>query len=137
MSDLSRQEQIELILDHFENPRHYGELPEADVSLEGGNPGCGDIVTVYLKFDQGRVSELTFTGQGCTISQAATSMLTEELLGKTMEEIEGLDYQLISEMIGDEMVQTRPKCATLGLDTVKKAVIAFQHAQKKKDIDAG
>jgi len=132
MSELSRSEQIELLLDHYNNPRHYGELEDADVSLQGGNPGCGDIVTLFVKVGGDRVEEITFTGEGCTISQAATSMLTEELRGATLADIETMDFHAIEELIGSEMVHTRPKCATLGLDTLKKVVRAYQEGQVRK-----
>ena len=75
---MDRQSQIEFILDHYENPRNHGKLEDADVVSDGGNPGCGDIVTIYLKVDdQQRVEQVTFEGQGCTISQAAASLVTE------------------------------------------------------------
>src|SRR5690606_2892687 len=117
-------------LDHHQNPRNYGEMPDADVSLKGGNPGCGDILTMYIKFSGDRVEEVYYTGEGCTISQAAASMLTEILPGRSIEEIEVLDYHLIEELIGEEMVKARPKCSTLGLDTVKAA--ARQYLQRKR-----
>ena len=94
--------------------------------MQGGNPGCGDIVTVYLKFNGDKVDSVTYTGQGCTISQAAASMLTEILPGKTIEEIENMDFHLIEEMLGEELVKMRPKCSTLGLDTVKFAIKDYQ-----------
>jgi nitrogen fixation protein NifU and related proteins len=125
---MDRSEVLELILDHYENPRHYGEMPDADVSLQGGNPGCGDIITVYLKFDQDVLKDFTFTGKGCTISQSAASMLTEIVTGFTKEQIQALDYHIIEELIGEELVKTRPKCATLALDTLRFA--AKQQKQK-------
>lgn len=125
---MERDEALEYILDYYQNPRNYGELPDADVTLQGGNPGCGDIVTVYLKFNGDRLEKATYTGNGCTISQAAASMLTELLPGKTAAEIETLDFHLIEELLGEELVKMRPKCSTLGLDTMKFAV---QEHQKK------
>jgi nitrogen fixation protein NifU and related proteins len=127
---MDRSEALEFILDHYQNPRNYGEMEAADISLQGGNPGCGDIVTLYLKFDEAdKLQAVTYTGEGCTISQAATSMLTEMLSGYTFEEIENLDFHLIEELLGEELVRTRPKCATLGLDTVKYAT--RQYRQRK------
>ena len=67
-----RQEFIDFILDHYENPRHHGALENPDVVMRGGNPGCGDIVTMYLKLGPDeRIVDVSFEGQGCTISQAA------------------------------------------------------------------
>lgn len=123
---MDRSEALEVILDHYQNPRNYGELADADVSLQGGNPGCGDIITVYLKFDGERLDQISYTGQGCTISQAAASMLTEIVPGYTIEQIEQLDYTLLQELLSEELVKTRPKCSTLGLDTLKIAIQKFK-----------
>src|SRR5512142_913886 len=79
--DMESAEILELILDHYQNPRNYGEMEDADVSLQGGNPGCGDIITVYLKFNGDKLESISYTGQGCTISQATASLLTELLPG--------------------------------------------------------
>ncbi len=127
---MDRSEALELILDHYHNPRNHGEMEEADVTLQGGNPGCGDIVNLFLKFDGDRLVEITFTGTGCTISQAATSMLTETVQGYTLTEIENLDYRLIEELLSAELVKTRPKCSTLGLDTLKTAARQYQHSHR-------
>ena len=123
---MDHSQDLEYILDYYQNPRNYGELSNADISLQGGNPGCGDIVTVYLKFNGDRLDQITYTGQGCTISQAATSMLTELLPGKTIDEIEALDFHLLEEMLGEDLVKMRPKCSTLGLDTVKFATQTYK-----------
>jgi len=83
-----------------------------------------------LKFDGDRLEKVTYTGDGCTISQAAASMLTEILSGQTIEQIDNLDYHLIEDLLGEELVKMRPKCSTLGLDTVK--VAAKQYQQEKR-----
>jgi nitrogen fixation NifU-like protein len=127
---MDRSEALETILDYYQNPRNYGEMQNADVSLQGGNPGCGDIVTMYLRFDGDTLKEVTYTGEGCTISQAAASMLTEILPGYTIEQIQDLDFHLIEDLLGEELVKMRPKCSTLGLDTVKFAT--QQYLQEKR-----
>lgn len=127
---MDRSEALEYILDHYQNPRNQGEMADAHVKQEGGNPGCGDIVTMYLKFEGDRLEKISFTGEGCTISQAAASMLTEILPGRSLEEIQNLDFHLIEELLGEELVKMRPKCSTLGLDTTKFAV--QQYIQKKR-----
>ncbi|HEY4691716.1 MAG TPA: iron-sulfur cluster assembly scaffold protein [Anaerolineae bacterium] len=120
---MNRQEQIEFILDHFENPRRKGALPDADASVEGGNPGCGDIITMYLKVDpQTGKAQVTFEGTGCTISQASASYLSELTTGKTVEEILAIDYQDLMEALGHDIVQQRTRCATLSLDTLRAAI---------------
>jgi nitrogen fixation NifU-like protein len=129
---MDRQEQLEFILDHFEHPRNHGELPGADVHLQGGLPGCGDLVTVYLKFDSGLISNISFTGQGCTISQASASALYEQVNGMKIEEIGRLDHAYMSALLGDELVKSRPRCATLSLDTLRAAIQQYRQDQVSK-----
>jgi nitrogen fixation protein NifU and related proteins len=120
---MDRQAQIDFILDHYENPRRYGALEDATVTQKGGNPGCGDIVTFYLKLgDGGRIEDISFEGDGCTISQAASSMVTEMFHGKTLEDVENTPADVILELLGRELAATRLKCALLGLNTTKEAV---------------
>jgi len=119
---LSRQDYIENILDHHDHPRNKRVLDPADIEASGGNPGCGDLVVMYAKVGEGgRVIEASFTGEGCTISQAAASMLTEELVGKTLHEIRSMSYQDVIEEMGKEVVSTRTRCATLALTIAKGA----------------
>ena len=127
---MDRAEALEYILDHYQNPRNYGEMEDADVSLQGGNPGCGDIVTVYLKFNGDQLEKISYTGEGCTISQAAASMLTEIVPGYTIEQIENMDFRMIEDLLSEELVKTRPKCSTLGLDTVKFATRQYQQDKR-------
>jgi nitrogen fixation NifU-like protein len=118
---LTRQEQLEFILDHYENPRHKGPLADAEAVVEGGNPGCGDIVKVYLKMNDGQLVA-TFEGEGCTISQASASYLMDEVNGKTLEEVLAIDHEALMESLGKEIVQQRTRCATLSLDTLRAAI---------------
>jgi nitrogen fixation NifU-like protein len=119
---LDRQLIIENLQDHYENPRNYGALENADVVQEGGNPGCGDIVTIYLKVNgDDTIERVNFEGEGCTISQAAASIVTEMVKGKTLAEIEAMDYNDLLDLLGREVVMTRVRCATLGLGTLKGA----------------
>ncbi len=120
---MDRQAQIDFILDHYENPRHYGPLADASIVQKGGNPGCGDIVTFYLKVDgDGRITGISFEGEGCTISQAASSIVTEMFTGKTVAEVEAASPEAILDLLGREIAGTRIKCAALGLNTTKEAV---------------
>lgn len=118
---LTRQEQLEFIIDHYENPRHKHPLANADAMVEGGNPGCGDIVKVYLKIEDGRIIA-SFEGEGCTISQASASFLMDEINGKTLAEALAIDHTELMENLGQEIVQQRTRCATLSLDTFRAAV---------------
>lgn len=129
---LTRQEQLEFILDYYENPRHKAVLPDADAVVEGGNPGCGDIVKVYLKVADGRVTA-AFEGEGCTISQASASYLMDVVNGKTLDEVLAIDHETLMENLGKEIVQQRTRCATLSLDTLRAAIRKREREQLIKD----
>ncbi len=128
---MDRQLQIQILLDHYQRPRHLGALEDADVVMPGGNPGCGDVVTVYLKGaeDHEHIAGVSYEGEGCTISMAASSMLLEQVVeGKlTMDEVLALDYNEMIEQLGRQIVASRPRCATLGLGTLKAAIRRYQH----------
>jgi nitrogen fixation NifU-like protein len=105
-------------------------LEEADVQMPGGNPGCGDVVTVYLKGaeDHEHIGDVSYDGEGCTISMAASSMLLEQVVqdNMTMDEVLELDYNEMMDQLGRQIVASRPKCATLGLGTLKAAIRKYQ-----------
>jgi nitrogen fixation NifU-like protein len=129
-----RQEFIDFILDHYENPRHHGPLENADVVMRGGNPGCGDIVTLYLKLDaEDRITAVSFEGEGCTISQAAASIVTEKVIGKSLAEVTEMDAGFIIEEMGREVVANRLKCATLAINTAKAAEKKYRAGQAAKN----
>jgi len=133
---VDRQSQIEFILDHYENPRNHGKFEGADVVSDGGNPGCGDVVTIYLKVDeQGQVEKVQFEGQGCTISQAAASLVTEMVTGKPLDEVLELDYDAIIDELGREVVMSRPRCATLALGTVKAAASSYKRGEHSAKLE--
>lgn len=128
---LSREDYIENILDHHDNPRNKRALDPADIQASGGNPGCGDIVVMYVRLgEDGRVTEASFQGEGCTISQAAASMLTEELIGRTLDEVRAMSYENVIEEMGREVVSTRTRCATLALTVVKNASERYLREQR-------
>ncbi len=100
----------EVILDHFKNSTHHGELPQAQIKSEGANPLCGDEITFYVQLDKDRISQVRFQGKGCAISQAAASMLSGELEGKTVAQAGQLIDALKTLMQG----QTLPTAVDLG-----------------------
>ena len=114
----------EVILDHYKNPRGHGVLDPADAEAEGQNPLCGDEVSIYVAFgeDGETIDEIKFSGRGCAISQAATSMLTEMVQGRTATEVASLDKEELLEEIGIPLTPVRLKCALLGLTTLKVAL---------------
>lgn len=123
----SREDFMAFVLDHREKPRNRHEMADATVHVTGGNPGCGDIVTMYLKIGPDeRVEDVSFVGEGCTISQAGASFVTTRLKGKTVAEIAAMNYDLVTETFGREVMATRPRCATLALGTAKTAVQKYR-----------
>lgn len=127
---MDRQAQIDFILDHYENPRHYGPLAQATISQKDRNPGCGDVVTFYLQVDSDeRISAISFDGEGCTISQAAASVVTEMFTGKTLADVEATSSDVILDLLGREIAGTRLKCAVLGLNATKEAVRRLRQGQ--------
>ena len=114
----------EVILDHYKNPRGHGVMEEADAEAEGQNPLCGDEVSIYVAFgeDGETIDDVKFSGRGCAISQAATSMLMEMTKGRTAEQVASLDKDELLAEIGVPLTPVRLKCAMLGLTTLKVAL---------------
>lgn len=110
------------ILDHYKRPHNFGRLDDFDLEFEDTNPFCGDEQHVYIKLDENdRVAEVSFQGQGCAISTAATSLLTDELVGKSRDELLTMPKEFVLELLGIDISATRLKCALLGLKVVKGA----------------
>jgi nitrogen fixation NifU-like protein len=114
----------EVIIDHYKNPRGHGLLEEPDAHAEGQNPLCGDEVSIYVAFgeDGETIDEVKFSGRGCAISQAATSMLTELVQGRSATEVATLPRDALLDEIGIPLTPVRLKCALLGLSTLKLAL---------------
>jgi nitrogen fixation NifU-like protein len=114
----------EVVLDHYKNPRNHGVIDDADATAEGVNPLCGDEVTLYLDFaeDGQTIADVKFSGRGCAISQAATSMLTEMIKGRPVGEVASLQKDDLLEEMPIPLTPVRLKCAILGLGTLKVAL---------------
>ena len=129
----------EVILDHFKNPTHSGELPEAQVKVDGANPLCGDELTFHLKLEDGRIAQVRFKGKGCAISQAASSMLAAQLEGKSLREVaalieamkalmqgvepdESMDIGDLEALAGVRKFPVRIKCAALSWNVVEQGL---------------
>ncbi|HEX9435926.1 MAG TPA: SUF system NifU family Fe-S cluster assembly protein [Candidatus Limnocylindria bacterium] len=118
MDDLYR----DYILDHYKNPRNYGELEGATHHYHDTNPLCGDEITMFLLVgEDGRVQDVHFTGRGCAISQASASILTDEVKGKTLDELKGFDRDHVLNNLGITISPARIKCALLSLKALKGA----------------
>ena len=111
------------ILDHYRNPRNFGNLARFDVEAEDLNPLCGDQIRIQLKLDDGVVSDVRFSGKGCAISQASASMLTERIKGMKLADVAKLSKEVVLEDVGIGISPTRMKCAMLGLRVLKSAAI--------------
>ena|SRR5687767_1657589 len=138
MSDLSDLYQ-EVILDHNRTPRNFRRLEGASHHAEGYNPLCGDRVTVFLKIDDDRISEITFEGSGCAISKASASLMTDRLKGSSLAEARTLfdrfhkmvttptnleveELGKLSALAGVREFPVRVKCASLAWHTMKAAI---------------
>ncbi|RJX48554.1 iron-sulfur cluster assembly scaffold protein [Halonotius pteroides] len=121
----------EMLRDHSRNPRHYGELNSPDVEAEVTNPQCvgpthpdGDRVSlqVTLSDDGNTVKNVRFTGDGCTLSQAGASLLSEQMVGTAVSEILGWDNEYIEACVGMELIPSRLQCAELLISAFRQAV---------------
>ena len=134
-----KQELMDFILDHYENPRNSGSIEDPDVEQggcdilqKGGNPGCGDIITICLKIKDKIIKDFKFEGEGCIVSQAGTSIISEMVIGKEIDEIVEMGPEIMSEMLGEELTLSRPKCSTLGISTLKLAIRELKRKELKK-----
>lgn len=109
------------LLDHYHHPRNYGRLDAPDLAHEDSNPLCGDHVWLGIKLQDGRVSQVGFEGRGCAICLAATSMLSEMLPGRSLEELRALGKEQLLNALGVSVKHTRLRCALLGLKVFRQA----------------
>jgi nitrogen fixation NifU-like protein len=117
MDDLYR----DYILDHYKQPRNFGELEDPDLDAHDHNPLCGDELGVHIRLDDGKIAELRFHGQGCAISQAAASIASDEYVGMDVSAVGELDADWVLELLGIPISATRRKCALLNLKVMRGA----------------
>ncbi len=136
----------EVILDHYRSPRRHGSLASPTICRDGLNPLCGDEITIALRIEGGTITDVGFTGSGCSISQSSASMMTDAIVGKTIDEVEGVFHDFTAMMQGSDEVDpsemgdlesltgvrkfpVRVKCATLAWHTLEEALAA--HGREK------
>ena len=111
-----------VLLDHFRHPRNYGSLDEPDVSQENFNPLCGDRIRIELKFDRTVVKEERFKGDGCAISTAAASLLTEMVTGLEIEEVAAISNERMIAALESDIQPARVQCAVLALEALREGL---------------
>lgn len=112
----------ENILDHFRNPRNFGELKICEICHSELNPTCGDMVKIFVKLKENKIKEAKFKGNGCAISMASASMLTEKIKGKNLDEVKKMNDDEINRMLGISLGPVRAKCGMLSLKTLLKGI---------------
>jgi len=133
LDDLYREN----ILDHYQHPRNRGTLDHPDITYEDSNPLCGDRLRMDIDVKDGRIQKIRFSGHGCSISQAAASMLCEAVEGKTLEEVKRMGRDDVLEMLGIELGPVRLKCGLLALKTLKAGVYGIEQWPGEEDESEG
>jgi nitrogen fixation NifU-like protein len=118
----------EIILDHYQNPHHHGEIDNADATYHDVNSSCGDEIQMDIMIGpDGRVADVAFSGQGCAISQASASLLTDQIIGMPLDEVLKLGRQDVLDNLGGiSLTPVRLKCALLGLSVLKAAIYTYK-----------
>lgn len=117
----------EFILELYRNPLNKKNLAEFDIEQSGYNPACGDDINIKIKFDENKkIKDIGYQGQGCAISEAATSLLTDEVIGFGVQEIFNLKEEDVIKLLGVDIIYTRKKCALLGLKTLQEAIKKYE-----------
>ncbi|MFI5226327.1 MAG: Fe-S cluster assembly sulfur transfer protein SufU [Candidatus Limnocylindrales bacterium] len=124
MDDLYR----DYILEHSRRPHNFGVIDEPSASYEGSNPLCGDRITLQIGVDGDTVARVGFTGRGCAISQASASLLTDEIKGKPLAEVEAFRADDLLDLLGIDISPARLKCAMLSHDTLRHALAELDGA---------
>ena len=120
--DIYREE----ILDHYKNPRNFGEIKQASGQAIDRNASCGDVISMSLRVVKDKIKEVKFKGEGCAVSMASASMLTEMVKGKKVSQVKKIKDEEIIKRLGINISSGRKKCATLGLVALKKALENYE-----------
>jgi nitrogen fixation protein NifU and related proteins len=115
-----------VVMEHFRNPRNYGRLEKYDFTTGDQNPSCGDSIVIDGRVENGKVVALGFESHGCAVNKAAASLVTEAVIGKTLDEILAMDKDFILKLLGIDLGPNRIKCALLGLMALQQGVAAYK-----------
>ncbi len=119
----------ENILDHYRNPRNTGELQDYSIRHRELNPLCGDQIELFVKIEGCKCANVKFCGKGCAISQAATSMLTDKIKNKNIDELKKITQEEVVNMLGIPVGIVRLKCALLPLKTLQKGIMNWEKGE--------
>jgi len=122
----------EKVMEHFQNPRNVGEIEDADGVGEIGNPVCGDIMKLYIKVNDNRITEAKFKTFGCGAAIATSSMVTELVKGKTLEEAEKISRDTVAEALGG-LPPVKMHCSNLAADALQKAIEDYRKKGKERE----
>jgi len=119
----------EKVMDHFKNPRNVGEIEDADGIGEVGNASCGDIMKIFLKVKNDTIEDVKFQTFGCGSAIATSSMVTEMVMGKTLEEAENVTNKAVAEAL-DGLPPTKMHCSNLAADALHDAIRDYREKNK-------
>ena len=121
----------EKVMEHFRNPRNVGEIPDADGIGNVGNPVCGDIMRLYIKVDDNRITDAKFKTFGCGAAIATSSMVTEIVKGKTIDEALKVSNRAVAEALGG-LPKVKMHCSVLAEEALKSAIEDYLKKKNKK-----
>ena len=112
----------ENLIDHYNNPRNFGNMPKSSTSAELENVSCGDLIKMQVNVKDGIIKDIMFNGEGCAVAIASASMLTEHIKGKSIEYAVNYTFTDLEKLLGVELSPSRIKCANLGLEALKSSL---------------